>query len=84
MSGRGTVYSYVVTHQATNAAFRDKTPFATVLIELEEGPRMASNLTDVAPDAIEIGMPVEVVYKDALGRKDRDGHSYVSYFFQPA
>lgn len=62
MSGRGTVYSYVVTHQATNAAFRDKTPFATVLVELDEGPRMASNLTDVAPDAIEIGMPVEVVF----------------------
>ena len=29
------------------------------------------------------GMPVEVVYKDALGRKDREGNSYVSYFFQP-
>ena len=62
MSGRGTVYSYVITHQATNAAFRDKTPFPTVLIELEEGPRMVSNLVDVAPDAIEIGMPVEVVF----------------------
>ena len=29
-------------------------------------------------------MPVEVVYKDALGRKDREGNSYLSYFFQPA
>ena len=28
-------------------------------------------------------MPVEVVYKDALGRKDREGNSYLSYFFQP-
>jgi hypothetical protein len=28
-------------------------------------------------------MPVEVVFKDALGRKDREGNSYVSYFFQP-
>jgi hypothetical protein len=28
-------------------------------------------------------MPVEVVYKDAIGRKDREGNSYISYFFQP-
>jgi len=62
MSGRGTVYSYVVTHQATNAAFRDQTPFATVLVELEEGPRLYSNLVGVAPEAITIGMPVEVVF----------------------
>ena len=31
-----------------------------------------------------MGMPVEVVYKDALGRKDKQGNSYISYFFQPA
>jgi hypothetical protein len=30
-----------------------------------------------------MGMPVDVVYKDALGRKDREGNSYISYFFQP-
>ena len=29
-------------------------------------------------------MPVEVIFKDALGRKDREGNSYLSYFFQPA
>jgi hypothetical protein len=28
-------------------------------------------------------MPVEVVYDDALGRKDADGNAYLSYFFQP-
>jgi hypothetical protein len=31
-----------------------------------------------------MGMPVKVVYKDALGRKDRDGNSYISFFFEPA
>jgi hypothetical protein len=29
-------------------------------------------------------MTVNVVFKDALGRKDKDGNSYVSYFFEPA
>lgn len=62
-SGRGTVYSYVVSHQAIHPALNGYTPFATVLVELEEGPRMASNLVDVPYDAIEIGMPVEVVFE---------------------
>ena len=38
---------------------------------------------DPDPEKIEMGMPIEVVFKDALGRKDRDGNSYLSYFFQP-
>ena len=29
-------------------------------------------------------MPVDVVFQDALGRKDKDGNNYLSYFFQPA
>jgi hypothetical protein len=28
-------------------------------------------------------MPVDVVFDDALGRKDADGNNYISYFFQP-
>ena len=63
VSGRGTVYSYVVTHQAIHPALVDHTPFATVEVELEEGPRITSNLVDVPPDAIEIGMAVEVVFE---------------------
>jgi len=35
------------------------------------------------PDAIKFDMPVKIVIKDA-GRKDKDGNSYLAYFFQPA
>ncbi len=63
VSGRGTIYSYVVTHQPIHPALVDHTPFATVEVELEEGPRITSNLVDVPPDAIEIGMAVEVVFE---------------------
>ena len=35
------------------------------------------------PAKIEFDMPVEVVFADALGRKDKDGNSYLSYFFRP-
>lgn len=63
VSGRGTLYSYVVTHQAIHPALVGHTPLATVEVELEEGPRITSNLVDVPPDAIEIGMAVEVVFE---------------------
>jgi len=59
-SGRGTVYSYVVTHQPIHPALAGHTPFATVEVELEEGVRLTSNLLDVPPDEIEIGMPVRL------------------------
>lgn len=62
MSGRGTVFSYVVTHQAIHPSFNGLTPYATVTVELEEGPLLTSNLEGVAHDEIEIGMPVEVTF----------------------
>jgi len=61
MSGRGTVYSYVVTHQAIHPAYNGFTPFATVLVQLEEGLLVTTNLVDVTHDEVEIGMPVELV-----------------------
>lgn len=63
MLGKGTVYSYVVTHQAIHPALVGYTPLATVQVQLEEGPIVVSNLLDVAPDAIEIGTPVVVVFE---------------------
>ena len=49
MSGRGEVYSYVVTYQAVHPAFVDHTPMATVEVELVEGPRLVSNLHFLRP-----------------------------------
>ncbi|MEX2031912.1 MAG: Zn-ribbon domain-containing OB-fold protein [Dehalococcoidia bacterium] len=63
VSGRGSVYSYVVTHQAVHPAYQGFTPYATVLVALDEGPRMTTNLVGVAPEEIEIGMRVEVVFE---------------------
>ena len=64
-SGCGTVYSYVVTHQAVHPALVGHTPLATVEVELDEGLRLVSNLVDVPPECVEIGMGVEVVFEDA-------------------
>ena len=63
MSGRGRVYSYVVTHQAVHPAFAGHTPLATVEVALAEGPRLTSNLVDVPPEQVAIDMDVEVVFE---------------------
>ena len=62
VSGRGVVHSFTVTHFPLPGF---EPPFAVVLVELEEQPglRIASNLVDVAPSDIEIGLPVEVTFE---------------------
>lgn len=60
MSGRGTVYSFVVTHQAIHPSFEGHLPYVTALVELDEGPRLATNLLDIPIGEVEIGIPVEV------------------------
>ena len=58
-SGRGTVYTFTVIRQFGLPPFRDELPYVVAMIELEEGVRMLSNVTDVDPDEVYIGMAVE-------------------------
>lgn len=62
LSGRGTVFSYVVFHQVYNAGFRDDVPYNVALIQLEEGPRLFSNVVDVANTEVKVGDAVEVTF----------------------
>ena len=63
-SGRGTVYSFTVTHQNQAPGFREELPYVLAVVELAEGPRLMTNIVECAPDAVRIGMPVEVVFDD--------------------
>ena len=64
-SGRGHVYSYSVVHRAPGPAFKGDTPYAVLLVELAEGPRMISSLVDGDHATVAIGMAVEIVF-DAI------------------
>ncbi len=64
LSGRGKVWSFVVYRRAYHPAFADDIPYAVAVIELDEGPRMESNVIGCAMEDISIGMPVEVVFED--------------------
>ena len=65
-SGKGTVYTWTVVNRAQHPAFYDpdqKVPMAPVVIEMEEGVRILSNMIDCLPEELEIDMPVEVAYE---------------------
>jgi hypothetical protein len=64
LSGRGEVYTYTIVHRPIAAG--QSLPYLVAVIALEDsgGVRMISNLVDVSPDDVEIGMPVELVWED--------------------
>ena len=64
-SGRGTIHSFVVAHHPPIPPFRY--PNVIVLVDLAEGTRLVSRLDGVAPDAVRIGMPVEVAFETVDG-----------------
>lgn len=78
----GTLYAYSIVYRSFPGI---EVPYVSAIVDLDDGTTIKGNLINVEPDPdqIQFGMPVEVVYDDALGRKDKDGNSYLAYFFQP-
>ena len=66
LPGRGRVYTYTIVHRPVSAAQAGQLPFIIAVIEPEgaDGVRLMSNLVEVDPEAVEIGLPVEVVWED--------------------
>ncbi|MBI3967901.1 MAG: OB-fold domain-containing protein [Chloroflexi bacterium] len=63
--GRGVVFSYTTQHHRTGSRFDDELPYTIVVVDLAEAPgvRMTGRLTNCAPEAVEIGLPVESWYE---------------------
>lgn len=64
MSGRGRVHSFIVFHRVYHPAFAGEAPYVVALVELDEGPRLISNIIDVEPHRIRCGMHVVVKFED--------------------
>ena len=62
--GRGSVYSFTIPYHPAHPSFAEDGPYILAIIELEEGWRMNSNVINIDPQAVQIGMPVEVVWDD--------------------
>ncbi len=64
-SGKGKLYSYVINHRPA-PGFEEEAPYVIAVVELDEGPRMLSNLVDIepTPEAVQVDMPVEILFQD--------------------
>lgn len=64
-SGRGTVYSWTTVWRPVTPAFT--TPYVPVIVQLEEGWHMLSNLVDCEHDVVRVDLPVSVVFHQPEG-----------------
>jgi uncharacterized OB-fold protein len=58
LAGTGSIYSFAILHHPQHPAFAY--PLVAVLVDLDEGIRILSNLVDIDPRDVRIGLPVEV------------------------
>jgi uncharacterized OB-fold protein len=80
-SGRGTVYTFTVTHQNMVPPFRDHLPYVFAYVELDEGVRVLTNIVGCDPADVHIGLPVVADY--ATTDRD-DGEAFAVPRFRPA
>ena len=67
-SGRGKLYSFGIMHQKYHPAFAEVTPYNYALVELEEGPRLITNIVDCPNEELRTDMLVEAVF-DAVSEE---------------
>ena len=63
-SGRGKLYTFGIMHQKYHPAFAGVVPYNYAIVELEEGPRLVTNIVECANEALRVDLPVEAVYDD--------------------
>ncbi|MFD2415857.1 Zn-ribbon domain-containing OB-fold protein [Amycolatopsis pigmentata] len=62
-SGRGTVYSHSTVRRGAMPPFNEALPYVLAYVELEEGPRMLTNIVTDDPDSVSVGQAVELVFQ---------------------
>jgi uncharacterized protein len=68
-SGRARLHTFVINHRPA-PGFNDESPYVIAVVELEEGPRLMTNLRGIAPDPdhLQIDMELEVCFEERGGR----------------
>jgi uncharacterized OB-fold protein len=63
VSPEGEVWSFGIYERAFSKAFEDDLPYVVALVSLDAGPQMISNIVDLAPDDVTVGMRVTAVFE---------------------
>ena len=80
-SGRGTVHTFTVTNQNQAPPFAAAAPYVLAYVELDEGPRLLTNIVGCDPEDVSIGMPV---LADFQPQERTDGELFGVVRFRPA
>ncbi len=64
VSGRGQVHSYAIAETPTHPAFAQDVPYVIAIVELDEGPRMTTNIVGCPPSEVRVGMRVKAYFDD--------------------
>ena len=76
MKGKGKVASFVVYNKVYDKAWANDLPYVVASIQLDEGPKILSNIIEISPEDIQLDMPVEVKFEDVT-------EEYTLYKFKP-
>lgn len=63
-SGKAILYAYAVNHFGVPFPFWADLPYVTAMVDVEEGPRMITNIVECNPQDLKNGMELEVVFDD--------------------
>jgi hypothetical protein len=67
ISGSGTIYTYTIAYRATAPAWNGRLPQIIAVVETDEGARIPTELVDVKPDDVRVGMRVAPVFDRTAG-----------------
>jgi uncharacterized protein len=76
-TGRGHVYSWVTSHFTVDRGWAPEAPHTTIVVELDEGPRLVGALRGLDPSALRAGLPVVLV-------GEPKGEAFVFFWVEPA
>ncbi len=63
-SGQAALYTWSVVHHNDLPPFSERIPYVAAVVDLAEGPRMMTNVVDCDPDRLEVGMRLQVAYRE--------------------
>lgn len=81
-SGKGKIFSFTEISSAP-AGFEEQAPYVLALVELDEGPRLTTQIGDVRGSELKIGDTVKAVFR-SIQRDDPEGLIHYGFKFKLA
>ena len=81
LSGKGEIYSFSIVHNAP-LHFKDEVPYIIALVKLEEGPIVTGQVVEWEENKVEIGTPVEAVFRK-INEQGKSGVIQYGFKFRP-